>query len=90
MYLDEYFDHIDDIVLDVHNKVINYYFHKLDLYLVLILEEYLLTVDDHELHNLHLDMYIIGNLFVLIKMWNLLMMMTNQIRLNLEENNFQQ
>jgi hypothetical protein len=48
MYLDEYFDHVDDIVLDVHNKVKDYYFHKLDLNLMLILQEDLLNVDDHE------------------------------------------
>lgn len=48
MYRDEYFVRVDDIVLDVHNKVKDYYFHKLDLMLVLIQREHLLNVDDHE------------------------------------------
>ncbi len=48
MYLDEYFDHVDGNVLDVHNKVEDYYFHKLDWNLLLILQEHLLNVDDHE------------------------------------------
>lgn len=69
MYFDEYFGHNDDIFLDVRNKVINYYFHTLDLNLMLILEEVLLNVDDHELHNLYLDIYIIGyelNLLIML------------------------
>ncbi len=61
MYLDEYFVHVDDIVLDVHNKVKDYYFHKLDLMLMLIQQEHSLNVDDHELRNLDSDMYIIEN-----------------------------
>ncbi len=48
MYLDENFVHVDDIVLGVQNKVKDYYFHKLDLNLLLILQEDLLNNDHYE------------------------------------------
>jgi len=48
MIVDEYCDHVDDIVLDVHNKVKDSYFHMLDWNLLLILQGDFENVDDHE------------------------------------------
>jgi hypothetical protein len=59
MFLDEYFDRADDIVRDVHNKAKGFYSHRLDLNLMLILQEHLMNVDDRELHNRRLDIDII-------------------------------
>ena len=59
MYVDETVIHVDDIFLNVHNEVTDFYFHKLDLNLFVILQEYFSNDLFHELHNLHLDIDII-------------------------------